>query len=140
MRYFTAILLGSALMLMGLSSCTQKEVEEKIITMEEDTQPEKVLRHVVLFSYKAEATPADIASVEAAFAALPGKIPQIKDFEWGTNNSPEGLDKGFTHCFFLTFHSEEDRAIYLPHPDHKAFGAVLGPHLEDVLVIDYWTE
>ncbi|MFK7924878.1 MAG: Dabb family protein [Bacteroidia bacterium] len=108
--------------------------------MEEDTQPEKVLRHVVLFSFKAESTPEDVASVEAAFAALPGKIPQIKDYEWGINNSPEGLDKGLTHCFFLTFHSEEDRAIYLPHPDHKAFGAVLGPHLEDVLVIDYWTE
>ena len=83
-------------------------------------------------------TAAEIATIEAAFAALPGKIPQIRDFEWGTNNSPEGLDKGFTHCFFLTFDSEEDRAIYLPHPDHKAFGAALGSSLEDVLVVDYW--
>ena len=33
--------------------------------------------------------------------------------------------------------SEADRAIYIPHPDHKAFGGVLGPHLDDVLVIDY---
>lgn len=127
-------------MALGLTACVQKEVEEKIITMEADTQPEKVLRHVVLFSFKTEASPENIASVEAAFTALPGKIPEIKGYEWGTNNSPEGLDKGFTHCFFLTFHSEEDRAVYLPHPDHKAFGAVLGPYLEDVLVLDYWTE
>jgi len=130
-------------MLMSLNACVQKEVEEeKIVEVEKemDAQPEKVLRHVVLFSFKEESTPEDIASVEAAFAALPGKIPEIKDYEWGTNNSPEGLDKGFTHCFFLTFHSEEDRAVYLPHPDHKAFGAVLGPHLEDVLVVDYWTK
>ena len=35
---------------------------------------------------------------------------------------------------------EADRAVYLPHPDHKAFGAVLGPHLDDVLVLDYWTK
>ena len=30
-----------------------------------------VLRHVVLFAFKATATPADIARLEAAFAALP---------------------------------------------------------------------
>lgn len=97
------------------------------------------LRHVVLFKFKETATPEDIKSVEDAFAALPAKISEIKGFEFGTNNSPEGLDKGFTHCFLLTFDSEEDRAIYLPHPDHKKFGEALGPHLEDVLVVDYWT-
>lgn len=99
---------------------------------------ESHLRHVVLFKFKEGTSQEDIKKVEDAFSALPLKIPEIKGYEWGTNNSPEGLDKGFTHCFFLTFDSEEDRAIYLPHPDHKAFGAVLGPHLEDVLVLDYW--
>lgn len=101
---------------------------------------DSVLRHVVLFKFKENASKADIAKVEAAFSALPSKIPQIVSYEWGLNNSPEGLNKGFTHCFFLTFHSEEDRAIYLPHPDHKAFGALLTPHLEDVTVVDYWTK
>lgn len=96
------------------------------------------LRHVVLFAFKSGTTPAQLAEVEAAFAALPKKIPQIRSFEWGLNNSPEGLNKGFTHCYTLTFASEEDRAIYLPHPDHKAFGNVLSPHLADVLVVDYW--
>ena len=102
--------------------------------------PDRELRHVVLFKFKESSTADDIKKVEEAFAALPDKISQIKRFEWGTNNSPEGLDKGFTHCFLLTFASEEDRAIYLPHPDHKAFGAIIGPHLEDVLVVDYWTD
>ena len=106
----------------------------------EKSEMQKVLRHVVLFKFKESATPADIKKVEEAFSALPSKIPQIRDYEFGVNNSPEGLDKGFTHCFLLTFHSEEDRAVYLPHPDHKAFGAVLGPHLEDVHVVDYWTK
>lgn len=101
---------------------------------------DSLLRHVVLFKFKDGTAPEDIKKVEDAFSALPNKIPQIKGYEWGTNNSPEGLDKGFTHCFFLTFESEEDRSIYLPHPDHKAFGEVLGPHLDDVLVLDYWTK
>ena len=95
---------------------------------------------MVLFKFKEGTTEANITQVEEAFKALPSKIPEIKDFEFGINNSPESLDKGFTHCFFLTFDSEEGRAVYLPHPDHKAFGSLLGPYLEDVLVLDYWIE
>jgi hypothetical protein len=108
-------------------------------SQENPNNSDRLLRHVVLFSFK-EGTPvAKVAEIERAFEALPSKIPQILHFEWGLNNSPEGLNKGFTHCFTLTFASEADRAVYLPHPDHKAFGDVLGPHLADVLVVDYWT-
>jgi hypothetical protein len=101
---------------------------------------ERVLRHVVLFKFKESAAPEDITRIENAFRALPGKIPQIVDFEWGINNSPENRSQGFTHCFFVTFRNEADRDAYLPHPAHKEFGKVLGPHLDKVLVIDYWTK
>ena len=139
------ILFNSVFILALFSNFTFKVVNQEIDTQEKLTSKEahvnkKQLRHVVLFKFKESATAEDIAKIEKAFTALPDKIPQIKGYEWGTNNSPEGLDKGFTHCFFLTFNSEEDRAIYLPHPDHKAFGGLLGPYLEDVLVLDYWTE
>ncbi len=100
----------------------------------------KLLRHVVLFKFKETSSTADIQKVEKAFRDLPAKIKEIKDFEWGTNNSPENLNQGFTHCFQLSFASEADRSVYLPHPDHKAFGKVLGPHLDKVLVVDYWAE
>lgn len=142
MRYLSFFVLA----LMAVAGCTSEpESTEENTNLAEamvEATPEenqKQLRHVVLFKFKESATEADVKSVEDAFMALPSKIPEIKDLEWGTNNSPEGLAKGFTHCFFLTFDSEEDRAVYLPHPDHKAFGDVLGPHLEDVLVVDYWT-
>ncbi len=116
---------------------TKETVKAAVMEKVTDT---KQLRHVVLFKFKDGTAAEDIQKVEAAFSALPSKIPQIKDYEWGINNSPEGLEKGFTHCFFLTFESEADRAIYLPHPDHKAFGAVLTPFLDDVLVVDYWVK
>jgi len=119
----------------GESSKTT-EASKNETAMENDS----ILRHVVLFKFKDSTSTADIKKVEDAFSALPNKIPQIAGYEWGTNNSPEGLEKGLTHCFFLSFKSEEDRAIYLPHPDHKAFGEVLSPHLEDVLVVDYWAK
>lgn len=103
------------------------------------SENEPLLRHVVLFAFKEDATEQDIREIEEAFSALPGKIPEIKDYEWGTNNSPEGLNDGLTHCFLVTFASEEDRAIYLPHPEHQAFVKILRPHLEKAVVVDYWT-
>ena len=100
----------------------------------------KLLRHVVLFKFKDTTTMADIAKVELAFRALPKKIKQIANFEWGKNNSPENLNQEFTHCFFVSFKTEKDREKYLPHPAHKAFVEILKPHLDKVLVIDYWAE
>jgi hypothetical protein len=87
---------------------------------------DKALRHVVLFKFKDESSAEDVQKVVDTFMELPSKIDVIQDFEWGTNNSPEGLAQGFTHCFFVTFKSEEDRDIYLPHPEHKAFVDVFG--------------
>ncbi|WP_425236275.1 Dabb family protein [Ulvibacterium sp.] len=112
-----------------------EEAQTEII-MKQDS----VLRHVVLFKFKAGTSPEKINEIEDAFAALPSKIPEIAGYEWGLNNSPEGLNKGLTHAFLLTFKSEADRATYLPHPDHKAFGELLSPHLEDVTVVDYWSK
>ena len=101
-------------------------------------QETKLLRHVVLFKFKDGTSPAEIKKVEDAFRGLPSKIKEIRDFEWGTNNSPENLAQGFTHCFLVSFTSEKDREIYLPHPAHQAFVEVLKPILDKVLVIDYW--
>ena len=102
--------------------------------------PAKVLRHVVLFKFKDTSTPEDVKRFENAFRALPGKVDVICDFEWGTDVSVEDLSKGFTHCFFVSFRSEKDRATYLPHPAHKEFVSQIKPHLGDVLVVDYWAQ
>lgn len=98
------------------------------------------VRHVVHFKFKKEATPAQIDNLCKEFAALPSKIKEIDGFEWGTNNSPEGLDKGFKHCWVISFKSAKDRDIYLKHPAHEAFVGVVKPIVEDVLVVDFTPE
>ncbi len=104
-----------------------------------DAPASGTLRHVVLFKFKDTASPEDVARIVEAFRGLPGKIEQIAGFEWGTDVSPEGKAQGFTHCFLLTFKTAADRDAYLPHPAHKAFGKVVGPHVDKVCVVDYWT-
>lgn len=96
------------------------------------------LRHIVSFKFKDDAPEQQIKKVIREFRALKTKIPGILAFETGTNNSPEGLNKGFTHCFIVTFESEAAREAYLPHPEHKKFVEILKPVMEDVFVIDYW--
>ncbi|MDB5911069.1 MAG: Dabb family protein [Massilia sp.] len=98
----------------------------------------KKLRHVVLLSFYDVCTPAQIKTVEDGLNALPSKIPAIKAYEWGINNSPEKVNKGFTHGYLLTFDSETDRDSYLVNPNHLAFKKVMGPCVSDILVLDYW--
>ncbi len=102
------------------------------------TKQKTMLRHVVMFQFNEKASAADIQKVVDAFRELPSKIPLIKGFEWGINNSPEKLNQGLTHCFLLSFASETDRDAYLVHPAHKAFGALLGPYFGKATVFDYW--
>ena len=92
----------------------------------------------MFFRFKKDASKSDVEKIEQAFAALPSKIDAIKDFEWGKNNSPEKHDDGFTHCFMVTFDSEEGRAEYLPHADHQAFVEILKPVLDAPRVLDFW--
>ena len=102
--------------------------------------PPKILRHVVMFKFKESSTAADVKKVEEAFMALPKKIKTIKSIEFGTNNSPENLNQGFTHCFIMTFKYEKERDEYLHQPVHKVLDKVLGPHLDKVMVLDYWAK
>ena len=86
-------------------------------------QQKEQVRHVVVFKYKPGATPEQIKQI-------------------GVNNSPEGKNQGFTHVYSLTFESARARDAYLPHPEHKKFGELLGriSILEDAFVVDYKPE
>lgn len=100
----------------------------------------KKLRHIVLLGFHQDTSDARIAEIIEDFASLKSKIPQVQDFEWGRDISPEGLQNGHTHSFVLTFHSESDRDIYIPHPDHVAFAQSIGDDVKCVTVVDYWQQ
>ena len=121
-------------MLSALTAAGDKSAEKSA------ANPGKVLRHCVLVKFKAGLTPEQIKESEEAFRSLKSKIDIIKDFEWGTDVSVEGKAEGFTHCFLVTFADAKDRDAYLPHAAHKEFVSLVGPRIEKVLVVDYWTK
>ena len=124
LRYVVLFTILSSILLTPMTSSAQKSAP---------------VRHVVVFKYKKDATPDKIAQVTRAFRELRTKIPGITAFEDGVNNSPEGKNLGFTHVYLLTFESVAARDAYLPHPEHKKFGDLLGKLavLEDAFVVDY---
>ena len=123
-RYVALFTLFSSIVLIPMTTVAQKSAP---------------VRHVVVFKYKKDAAPDKIAQVTRAFRDLKGTIPGITAFEDGINNSPEGKNLGFTHVYQLTFESVAARDAYLPHPEHKKFGELLGKLgvVEDVFVVDY---
>ena len=105
-----------------------------------DAAAPKVLKHLVMYKFKPECTPAQIQEVVDTFGGLKSKIDTIIGYDHGTNVSQEGKSEGLTHCFVVTFKDEAGLATYLKHPAHDAYVQVVKDRREKVVVFDYWSE
>lgn len=95
------------------------------------------VQHLVLFQFQEDTSDAEVRALLEEFDPLPAKVPGVAGFQWGVNNSPEGLSKGFTHGFIVTFKDTAARDAYFPHPAHEAFVARLRPKLAKAFALDF---
>jgi len=95
------------------------------------------VQHVVLVKFKSSTSPGQITQCFEDIGRLRQAIPGIEGYSWGPNNSPEGLNQGYTHGFVMTFKNAAARDAYLPHPAHEKLKAAVLPLVESVLVFDY---
>jgi hypothetical protein len=99
------------------------------------------VKHCVLLRFKPTTSPAKAQEIFDALASLQSKIPGILDFSGGPYSSQEGLHKGFTHGFVMTFQDEASRDTYLPHPEHEVVKSLvlseLDGGLDGVVAFDY---
>lgn len=108
-------------------------------TMATAAAPQQVLKHIVMYKFKDDQTPAQVQEVIDAFSKLPGQIDTIIGYEHGTNVSQEMKSEGFTHLFVVTFRDEAGREVYLKHPAHDAYVAIVKGRRDKVIVFDYLT-
>ena len=98
-------------------------------------------KHIVLVRFKPQTTREEIAEIFEALDELQEKIPGIVDICSGPYESPEGLHKGFTHAFIVTFAEAEARDAYLQNPDHEVVKQMivkqLAGGLADVIAFDF---
>jgi hypothetical protein len=95
------------------------------------------VKHYGCFQFKAHITESQIEECFHAMAGMVGRIPGLLDFHYGSYDSAEGLNDGYTHGFIMTFASPQARDEYLPHPVHEEVKAVVVPCLERVVVFDF---
>lgn len=75
--------------------------------------------HLVLLKLRRDVPPAEAKRAFEAIGALRKVIPGIADYAYGPYSSPEGMNRGYTHGFTMTFESAAARDAYLPHPAHE---------------------
>jgi hypothetical protein len=92
------------------------------------------VQHIALLQFKPGA---DVPRLFAELKRLTQVIPGITAFSYGENHSPEGLDRGLTHGFVMTFTDRAARDAYLVHPEHQTFVKFAVPLVEQIVVLDY---
>jgi Stress responsive A/B Barrel Domain len=100
-----------------------------------------MIRHIVLAKLRSNLTPAEMAGLSTALAAMKDEIPGIVAVSVGENNSPEGINRGYSHGFTVDFVDAAARDAYLPNPDHLKAARKLVEATEGgadgILVLDY---
>jgi hypothetical protein len=94
-----------------------------------------MLKHVVLFKFKAETTAADIDKLATRLGALPEIISEIREFVFGRDvvRSERSYDFGLVSSF-------DDRAAldaYAIHPDHQLVVVHVKQICSSVVAIDF---
>ena len=129
------------------STCTRRMPEFCIIKQmisvpqgQEEESNSAHIRHIVCLKFKPETNSREYTGGRKKIPCTYNSLsPGIISIEWGLNNSPEGLNKGFTPTASQLPFANETRTqqpIY-PTPAHQAFVEILKPLLDDVFVIDY---
>lgn len=95
--------------------------------------------HVVIMKMKPSMTKIEIDAIFKALRNLLdcNLIPGLLEYSGGVYDSPEGLNKDFTHAFTMKFQDKESRDAYFPHPEHEKIKDMIVPSIDDVLCFDY---
>jgi len=92
--------------------------------------------HVVLFRWKPDASPDQVAQARQALLGLAEHIPGIQEIQCGDNFSERS--RGFQTVLFVRFANRQALEAYLPHPAHRAVvEQYVNPLREDSLVVDF---
>ncbi len=94
-----------------------------------------MIRHIVFFKFKADATDPAIADLEASLNGLPALISEIRAFSCGR----DVLRSERSYDFALVADFDDLAALdrYQVHPDHQAVVAKVKVLAESVVAVDF---
>ncbi len=86
-----------------------------------------MLRHVAIFTFASETTPAQVRALMDGLAQLPGQIPEIRDYHFGPD---AGLRPGTAD--FAVVADFDDADAYRRYAEHPAHQELLTALLEPI--------
>jgi hypothetical protein len=95
------------------------------------------VKHIALFKFKEGTAQEQIDQALDQILELSESIDGIEDYVGGVNNSPEGLNQGYTHGFVMTFKDAAARDTYLTHPDHERVKTTVLPSIGSIVIFDF---
>ncbi len=87
-----------------------------------------MIRHCVTLTFSPDATPAQLAALEAALGGLPAAIPEIAAYSFGRDLRLAEANASFV--VVADFTTVEDYLVYRDHPAHQQ---VIAEHIRPIL-------
>jgi hypothetical protein len=94
-----------------------------------------MLKHVVFMKFKTSVTESDIADLEKSLRALPGVIPEIKEYVLGRDVLH--TERSYDFALVSAFESIEAMKKYQVHPDHVAVLGKVRAMCDGILAVDF---
>jgi len=94
-----------------------------------------MLKHIVFMKFKTGFDALQIEDLKKDLGALPGKIDEIKEFEFG----PDILksERSYDFALVASFSDLDSLKRYQVHPDHLPVLQKVRGHCETILVVDF---
>ncbi|ASN20308.1 Dabb family protein [Arthrobacter sp. YN] len=94
-----------------------------------------MIRHAVLFKFKADFPEADKAAWREGLDRMKGNIPGLLELTHG----PDVLqhDRSFDYAIVADFSAVEDVEVYATHPLHEPLKKYSYPNSEQIIAVDF---
>lgn len=97
-------------------------------------------KHIILFKFSASLSTTDALDLLRQLGELKAKIPEIKKYSYGLNDSDNLNNHGYQYAFVMEFDSKQDRDAYQINPHHQAFiNEKLNSVISEAIVFDMVT-
>ncbi len=94
-----------------------------------------MIKHIVFMKFKKGITDKNIAELEKLMAALPGRIPEIKEYLFGRDIVHS--ERSYDFALISAFDDLDALKRYQPHPDHQPVLAKVKELSEAILAVDF---
>jgi len=94
-----------------------------------------MIKHIVFMKFKKGVTDKDVAELEKLMAALPGRIPEIKEYLFGRDVVHS--ERSYDFALISAFDDLDALKRYQPHPDHQPVLAKVKELSETILAVDF---